>query len=245
VIVMSNGFHACVKTAAIVHVVLASAGTSALADELRGLVTSVDLAGGAIVVSRFDTRGEEEIKLGKEAVITMGGAKIGLGDLKADDDRSLTVRRETGVATGVAVDPMPGAPMRNDTIEMYFVRKTGSVFDVYLDKSRYIVPFYKVLVVETPYRLVTARDLAISYENRVPPKIVTKGDIDGKSTPAPVLPPTRCRVELPDHNDAREDVMSRGVSLSASARPIDHPEREARPSIRPQGTPRPSRSRPA
>ena len=180
VIVMSNGFHACVKTAAIVHVVLASAGTSALADELRGLVTSVDLAGGAIVVSRFDTRGEEEIKLGKEAVITMGGAKIGLGDPKADDHRSVTVRREAGVATSVVVDPMPRAPMKNDTIEMYFGRKTGSGFEVYLDKSEYFVPVYKGLVIETPYKLVTGRDLAISYKEGVPVKIVTREDIDGK-----------------------------------------------------------------
>ena len=151
---------------------------SALADEFRGLVTSVDLAGEAIVVKRFDTRAEEKIKLGKEAVITMGGAKIGLGDLKADDHRSVAVRREAGVATSVAVDPMPGPPMKNGTIEMDFGRKTGSGFEVYLDRSRCFVPVYRGLVIETPYRLVPGRDLAISYEHGVPVRIVTREDIE-------------------------------------------------------------------
>ncbi len=110
----------------------------------------------------------------------MGGAKIGLGDLKAEDDRSVTVRREAGVATSVAAGPMPGTPMKIDTIEMDFGRKTGSGFEVYLDKTRYLVPVSRGLVVETPYSLVPGRDLAISYEEGVPVKIVTHEDIDGK-----------------------------------------------------------------
>ncbi len=179
-ILMRNGFHPRVRAAVIGLFLLASADASALAYELRGLVTSVDLAGATIVVKRFDTRAEEEIKLGEGAVIMMGGAKIGLGDLKADDHRSVTVRREAGVATSVVVDPMPGAPVKDGTIEMYLDRETESGFEVCLDKSRYFVPVYKGLVVETPYPLVNGRDLAISYEDGVPVKIVTKEDIDGK-----------------------------------------------------------------
>jgi len=56
VIVMSNGFHACVKTATIVHVALVYADMTAIADELRGLVTSVEPSGEVIVASLFDTR---------------------------------------------------------------------------------------------------------------------------------------------------------------------------------------------
>ncbi len=107
---MTNVSHPRVETAVIGLVVLACADMTALADELRGLVASVDHAGEAIVARRFDTRAEEEIRLGDEAVITMSGAKIGLGDLKADDHRFVTVHREKGVATSVRSTRCPGRP---------------------------------------------------------------------------------------------------------------------------------------
>ncbi len=179
-IAMTNGILPLVKAAVIGLVVLASADMGALAGEPRGLVTSVNITDKVIVVTRFETRTEEKIKLGAEAVITMAGAKIGLGDPKADDHRSVTVSREAGVATSVVVDPMPGAPVKDGTIEMDFRHKTESGFEVYLDKFEYFVPVYKGLVVETPCKLVPGRDLAISHKDMVPVKIVTKEDIDGK-----------------------------------------------------------------
>ncbi len=137
---MTNVSHPRVEAAVIGLVVLASTSMTALADELRGLVASVNITDKVIVVTRFETRTEEKIKLGAEAVITMAGAKIGLGDPKADDHRSVTVRCEVGVATNVAIDPMPGAPVKDGTIEMDFGRRPESGFEVYLDKIRVLRP---------------------------------------------------------------------------------------------------------
>jgi hypothetical protein len=128
----------------IVLVALASTAMSAFADELHGVVTSVDLTGKAIVVSPPGTNAEEKIKLGEQTVINMGGVKLGLSDLRALYRPPVTVRREAGVVTCVVVGPEPEAPLKNGVERRYLLSKTESRLRVYRDGGTpYFVPIQK------------------------------------------------------------------------------------------------------